>query len=143
MAEAEGPTNHQPIIGPGGPLFKWARGVPIEDDRTIEAPILQDKNEVEIIDVITVDGDDEGADNDFDNSEITPESSGEEVDMGQNEQEAEKHVANEHVGHVQNKDYELDVGHDEYEVPPKKTTRLVWSRQWTERVQRCRRRRRS
>jgi hypothetical protein len=115
MAEA----GNQPIIGPGGPLFKWARGVPIEDD--IEVPILQDENKVKIVDVITTEDADEGADDDFNNDKITPESSGEEeeeeeaeeVDVEHNEQEAEEHVADEHGCHGQNKDYELDVIHDE------------------------------
>jgi hypothetical protein len=134
MAEAE----EQLIIGPGGPLFKWARGIPMEDD--VEVPILQD----EIVDVVTSeDAADGGADDDFDNDEIAPESSekeedGEEVDMEQSEQEAEEHVADEHDGHKQNEDYKLvDVVHedeykaDEDQLASPRKTRLEWSRQWT------------
>jgi hypothetical protein len=116
MAEAE----DQPSIGPGGPLFEWAPGVPIEDD--IDVPILQDENEVDIVDVITAADDDEGADDDFDNGEIAPESPGEEDDedaeeanMEENEREVAEHVENEDGGHVHDEDYELDVVHDEYE----------------------------
>jgi hypothetical protein len=118
--EAMVKAEDQPIIGPGGPLFEWAQGVPIKDD--IEVPILQDENEVEIVDVITAADDDEGTDDDFDNGELAPESSGEEddedaeeVNMEQNEPEVAEHVENEDGGHVHDEDYELDVEHDEYE----------------------------